>query len=74
MTKEGIDRVVVSHFDRVFKQNPIPKGTIWVRYWKLIDEVFELLDKRNDDMKNYEFPTLEEVRNIIWARRLYWEL
>ena len=42
VSKEGIDRVILAHFDKVFSQNPVPDGYIWSDYWKMVDEDLHL--------------------------------
>lgn len=65
VSKEGIDRVVVNHFERVFRQNPVPKGKIWEQYWKLIDEVFELLESQIPESDDYCLPSFEEIKKLL---------
>ena len=72
VSKDGIDRVVVEHFDRVFKQNPIPKGSIWEKYWALVDDVFKSMEEsnlknRNQTHPDYCLPTFEEIKKLIMA-------
>ena len=64
VTKSGIDQVVKKHFEKVFRQNPVPKGSIWEEYWRTVDEVFNAIS--NEKCNKFEPPTFEEVKNIIW--------
>ena len=65
--KAGIDDVVVQHFNKVFKQNPVPNDNIWKEYWAVIDEVFSLLKSKREKVVHYSFPTFEEVKKIIMS-------
>ena len=65
VTKNGIDQVVRQHFEKVFKQNPVPEGSIWEEYWKTVDEVFNAISDQK--CKKFEPPTFEEIKNIIWT-------
>ena len=63
VTKIGIDNVVRCHFEKVFHQNPVPEGSIWIRYWKTIDEVFQAISVNNSE--EGELPTFDEIKSII---------
>ena len=65
VSKAGIDDVVVEHFNKVFKQNPVPNDTIWRDYWNIIDDVFDLLKTKKKQVDVFSFPTFEEVKKII---------
>ena len=66
VTKSEIDNVVIDHFDQVFRQNEVPKGKIWGEYWKLIDEVFQLMKTKNEWAVDYSLPTFEEIKELVW--------
>ena len=66
VSKDGIDRVVLAHFDKVFKQNPIPNGEIWDEYWKKVDEVFDILNEQKDNV-HFVNPTYEEIKAIVMS-------
>ena len=53
------------HFEKVFKQNPVPEGSIWDEYWKTVDEVFNAISDQK--CKKFEPPTFEEIKNIFWT-------
>ena len=63
VTKGGIDRVVKEHFQKVFQQNPVPKGKIWEEYWRTVDEVFNVI--ANENCGNFELPTFEEIKLLF---------
>ena len=67
VSKDGIDRVVIDHFEKVFRQNPIPRGNMWQDYWNLIDEICELIEKQctEEVSTDYTLPTLEEINKLI---------
>ena len=65
VTKYGIDQVVKQHFQKVFKQNPVPIGSIWEEYWTTVDEVFDAISV--EKCNNFEPPTFEEIKNIIFS-------
>ena len=44
VSKDGVDRVIQNHFQKVFAQNGIPQTPIWKEYWDFIDHTFELID------------------------------
>ena len=64
VSKDGIDRVINCHFEKVFRQNPVPDGVFWEEYWNTVDEVFSILSNQPD--LSYELPTFDEVKRIIW--------
>ena len=64
VNKKGIDDVVIKHFQKVFDQNPIPEGDMWVKYWKTVDEVFETIEK-SDKVVQYQLPSLLEIKAIL---------
>ena len=43
VSKEGIDKVIRGHFNKVFAQNDVPRDSIWPDYWNCVDEVFDLI-------------------------------
>ena len=64
VTKEGVHGVIDAHFKRVFMQNPVPSGEVWVNYWALIDKVCENIENEGEDGK-YEEPTVDEIKTIL---------
>ena len=67
VTKDGIDKVIIKHFDKVFKQNPVPSDQIWCEYWSVVDEVFDLMKKNKSQKGVHSLPTFQEIKNLIWA-------
>ena len=68
VSREGINDVVCDHFNLVFAQNPKPKGEIWQRYWKEIDELFaEMAQRTVRECKRTEVvgPTVEQIKTLI---------
>ena len=61
VSKPGIDTIITNHFRTVFDQNAIPKDKLWQDYWKLVGEVFQLIDERTMVSKVKEEPTLSEI-------------
>ena len=63
VTKIGINKVITTHYNKVFAQNPIPHDKIWRKYWKIINQIFEILNN-DTQMNNYEYeePTLDEIQ------------
>ena len=62
VTKEGIDEVITSHFDKVFSQNPVADG--WEQYWEFLIGIYEMISE-NEKMSILEGPTFEEISTII---------
>ena len=65
VSKEGVDRIINGHFQKVFAQNPIPEEDIWKEYWSLVDEVFDLMNEVTLRSAVIEEPTMAEIVNII---------
>ena len=65
VSKEGVDKIIGAHFQKVFSQNPIPEEDIWREYWSLVDEVFLLMDEVTKKSVVVEEPTVAEVVDII---------
>ena len=65
VSKPGIDTIITNHFRTVFDQNAIPRDKLWQDYWKLVGEVFQLIDERTMVSKVKEEPTLSEIVDII---------
>ena len=65
VSKEGVDRIINEHFQKVFAQNPIPDQNIWKEYWMLVDEVFNLMDQVTKRSGTIEEPTIDEIIDII---------
>ena len=66
VSRTGIDQVITKHFQKVFSQNPIPDEKVWVEYWKVVDEVFELINSTTLNVYDEkEEPTEEEIRSIM---------
>ena len=65
VSKAGIDDVVVNHFNKVFMQNPVSNDKIWKDYWNIVDDVFNLLKTKKEQVDVFAFPTFEEVKKII---------
>ena len=63
VNKMGIDKVIRCHFENVFQQNPVPEGSVWVDYWKTIDEVFQAIC--DEEREAAELPTFDEIKTII---------
>ena len=59
VTKGGIDRVVKEHFEKVFQQNPVPKGKIWEEYWRTVDKVFNVIANEKWYLYSYQRNLLE---------------
>ena len=66
VSKAGIDKVVIDHFEKVFKQNPVPQGQLWAEYWNLVDDVFNMLKMKRESVVEYSLPTFEEIKTLIW--------
>ena len=66
VSKNGIDGVVIEHFDKVFKQNPVPNGQLWTEYWNVVDDVFGMLKIKKEQVTGYSLPTFEEIKSLIW--------
>ena len=67
VTKDGIDNVIINHFDKVFKQNPVPSGKVWCEYWNVVDEVFSLMKHCKIRAGGFSLPTFQEIKSLIWA-------
>ena len=65
VSKEGVDKIISNHFNRVFAQNEIPNDDLWKEYWSLVDDVFDLMNERTKKCGMVEEPTLEEIEVII---------
>ena len=66
VSKDGIDKIITNHFQKVFAQNGVPKEEVWQEYWKCVDDVFDLIN----DVTGVEYdpelePKLDEVVKII---------
>ena len=56
VSKNGIDHVVKNHFEKVFKQNPVPEGQVWVEYWREVDLVFQTIcDEESEEVEGPTF-------------------
>ena len=65
VSNQGIDAVITNHFRTVFDQNTISKNKLWQDYWKLVGEVFQMIDGRTMVSKVKEESTLSEIVDII---------
>ena len=66
VSREGIDKIITTHFKKVFAQNGVPRGEIWEEYWMCIDEVFDQIDQLTKNQYNIEDePKYEEIVEII---------
>ena len=65
MEKDEIDDVIYTHFETVFQQNAIPKGKIWAEYWTYVEKVYDIIQNQCANEDQPEFPTYEEIKNII---------
>ena len=62
VTKQGIDKVISSHFCKVFNQNPIKEG--WEEYWSYVVDIYEMISQK-EEISTGEGPTFEEINTII---------
>ena len=66
VSRPGIDKVIGDHFRKVFAQNEISGEQIWKDYWKVVDEIFDMIDIITDNMYSIDDePTFEEIDTII---------
>ena len=66
VSREGIDKIITTHFKKVFAQNGVPREEIWEEYWMCIDEVFDQIDQLTKNQYNIEDePKYEEIEEII---------
>ena len=66
VSKSGVDQVISKHFQKVFSQNPVPSDSVWQEYWKIIDEIFEIINSKT--LHKYDInqePTEGEIDSII---------
>ena len=45
VSRHAVDQIITNHFSKVFAQNDVPDDDLWKKYWDVVDEVFDLLDK-----------------------------
>ena len=69
VSKDGVDMVISEHFRKVFSQNPVPNEKVWQDYWKVIDDVFEIINSitlhkydANEEPKEDEIDAI--IRNM----------
>ena len=66
VSKTGINEVITKHFQKVFSQNPVPCEKVWREYWKVIDELFKLIDSATLHVYDErDEPKEEEIKSII---------
>lgn len=64
--KCAIDSVVYEHFQNVFKQIEVPEDDIWKKYWKCIDDVYDILGVLNSGEESGSTkPIREEIHKLI---------
>ena len=65
VSKHAVDQIIKNHFTKVFAQNDVPDDDLWKKYWTVVDEVFDLLDKHTKQSEDYEVPSYDEIEQII---------
>ena len=66
VSRSGVDKVIGEHFKKVFTQNEVPDDPLWKEYWKLPDDIFDLIDVITANMYCVEDePTFTEIDTII---------
>ena len=64
--KQGIDKVINQHFVTVFNQLEVHDDVIWHKYWKCIDEIYQLLVSINSGESSVDtMPRKDDVFKII---------
>ncbi len=66
VSREGVDKIITNHFNKVFAQNGIPQGLGWNEYWGFIDQTFNLIDSLTSKMYNVsDEPVQGDIDKII---------
>ena len=66
VSKTGIDKIISAHFKKVFGQNKVADEKIWQDYWKVVDEVFDCIDKLTEHKYSTDDePTESEIDLIV---------
>ena len=64
--KHGIDGVINKHFVKVFKQFDVENNVLWNRYWRCVDEIYQLLGEVNGGFASESTkPDRKEFFNLI---------
>ena len=66
VSRSGVDKVIGDHFKKVFAQNPVPDEPLWEEYWKIVDDIFHLIDVITGSVYRIDDePTFKEIDTIL---------
>lgn len=64
--KQGIDLVINEHFQNVFSQIKVPDDLVWRKYWKCVDDVYNVLcDLNSGESGESTKPLREDIHRLI---------
>ena len=66
VSRPGVDKVIGDHFRKVFAQNDVPDDPLWKEYWRIVDDIFDLIDLTTSSVYCVDDePTFQEIDSII---------